>query len=144
MLAPSLGHAQNGNVPVMYKVDDEGRKWPIEQPKGFPLFANEDLGYGAPKMAGTYGFGITNFSAGCPFYLSSAGHRFVCGVLNGTQAYFEIPALHGVPISDFRKIQRVWPGVATMLGGFGYSTPYPSWLALGRRMGSSAARSPVC
>lgn len=122
---------QNGLARVETVETNDGREpgTPVGGPRGFNLFANEDLGLAGLRMTG--GFGAYAVNAGpCPFYFTVGTE--VCQPVQGQGSgffgtYFHMDLLAGVPVYEFRKIRAVHPGVSGMLPPTGYSTPYNMW-----------------
>ena len=97
---------------------------PAPARKGFDLFAFSDLAVTGLVYSGSVGsmtFGMSNYGGPC----SDAQALTACGWIseNGVanQSIFEIVFTAGAPISDFRKVRTVYPGVNAVQGSIGYA-----------------------
>ncbi len=123
-LLPALASAQQRKVPTTTTIDSvmaDGtvKKVPIQQPRGFNLFAAEDLAGGAMRMSGAFQTGVTN--QGGPIS-ENQNSTFIDGhVGNGGFLQFEMGFIAGTPPTDFRKIRAVYPGINNMAGSLGFN-----------------------
>lgn len=116
------------------KVDD-GAKPSVPLPKrsGFDLFAEEDLAQTGMRMTGTNGWSIPNVGP-CPFYYIDNVNAQTCALTAtpnqaSSESFFEIGLIAGAPISEFRKIRAIHPGINNMRPPLGYTAPYTAYLA---------------
>ena len=115
------------------KVDDgNAASQPIPRHTGFDLFAEEDLADTGMRMTGTVGWSIPNVGP-CPFYYLDNNNPQTCALLNtsvqgASESFFEIGLLGGAPISEFRKIRAVYPGINNMRPPLGYTAQYTEYL----------------
>lgn len=105
-------------------VDENNVPAPAPTRQGFDLFAFSDLavtGLVYPGSNGALTFGMTNYGGPC----SDAQALTACGWINRNgvtqQRIFEIVFTAGAPVSDFRKVRTVFPGVNNVLGSVGYA-----------------------
>jgi hypothetical protein len=105
-------------------VDENNVPSPAPARSGFDLFAFSDLavtGLVYPGSNGALTFGMTNYGGPC----SDAQALTACGWINRNgavqQRIFEIVFTAGAPISDFRKVRSVYPGVNAVQGSIGYA-----------------------
>jgi hypothetical protein len=116
------------------KVDDGARpSVALPRRSGFDLFAEEDLAQTGMRMTGTNGWSIPNVGP-CPFYYIDNTNAQTCALTNvpnrgASDSFFEIGLLAGAPISEFRKIRAIHPGINNMRPPLGYTAPYTAYLA---------------
>ena len=118
-------------VPTIAVDDGAAPALPVPRRSGFNLFAEEDLAVSGMAMTGTFGWLAPNVGP-CPWYFTF--NLEVCGFTTNqggglAQPYFEITWIAGAPISEFRKIRNVHPGVSNMRPPLGYTAPYTFYLA---------------
>jgi hypothetical protein len=114
--------------PTLVTPDGQTVEAPVSPGRsGFELFALEDQGIGGLNMTGRNGFSLYNFGGPCPVYWTSGGPQIGWCIQynNGSDMFFEMGFIGGVPPTDFRKIRAVHPAVGTMRGSFGYNVA--SW-----------------
>jgi hypothetical protein len=131
--AGSANAQQATMTPVTTMAVDDGASpsVAIQRRSGFNLFAEEDLATSGMSMTGGFGWHTPNVGP-CPWYFTF--NLEVCGFTqnqagNFAQPYFEITWIAGAPISEFRKIRNVHPGVSNMRPPLGYTAPYTFYLA---------------
>ena len=125
--AASGSAAQGGVVAPNYLIAEDGSRVPIPRQTGFNLFAEEDLAATGMKMTGGFGWYFPN-NGPCPYYALTIP-RFWCGLTTNraggiSTSYFGINLVGGAPISEFRKIRAVHPGVSDMQPPLGYTAPF--------------------
>jgi len=105
-------------------VDANGVPAPASRRTGFDLFAFSDLAVTSlvyPGSAGSLSMGMTNYGGPC----SDAQALTRCGYISrnnvAQQRVFEIVFNAGAPVSDFRKVRLVYPGVNNVQGGVQYA-----------------------
>ena len=134
--------AQNPAPRTTQIIDEAGVSVPLTRPAGFNMFAEADVAASGMRMTGTYGWQFPNVAGPCPWYYTFGSSR--CGILTNqaggtTETFFEYGFAAGVPISDFRKIRAVHPGINNMRAPLGYSVAYRFELAppVSRRWGAA-------
>jgi hypothetical protein len=126
--APDGLAAQQGSEgPVSYILTAEGQRVPLQRHRGFQLFGEADLAASGMAQTGDYGW-LANNVGPCPFYFTFDSER--CEIGPGGDPYFHIDWLAGAPISEFRKIRVLNPGISDALNlpATGYTTPFTIYL----------------
>lgn len=123
---------QQRQTPVSTIVQDDGASPGVapRRIKGFSLFGQADLAAAGMRMTGGMGAFFPNVGP-CPFYFYfNTEVCFLTQQPSGSfvQQFFEIGLLAAAPISDYRKIRAVWPGVASMQPPLGYTAPHTEYL----------------
>jgi hypothetical protein len=116
---------QRGDVPVNQILRDDGTMQQLpSRPRGFNLFAEEDLAGTSLRLTGTYRYPMINAGGICPF-ANTAGDIFntSCGQF-GSSTFFHLTVTWGIGPDDYSKIKEVYPGVQNMRPPVGYSTPW--------------------
>jgi hypothetical protein len=110
--------------------DENGNMIPLSRPRGFNMFSEADVAVAGMRMTGILGWMTANVGPVCPVYAyaSVSNNSERCGLIftdAGTnQLFFQFGFAAGVPISDYRKIRQVYPGVGAMQAPAGYSVAY--------------------
>src|SRR5881394_1830489 len=91
------------------------------RPRGFSLFAQEDLAGTSLRLSGSYRYAFINAGGLCPF-ANTSGDIFntACGSGN----FFHLTPWWGIGPSDYAKVLDAYPGVAAMKQPVGFSTPW--------------------
>ena len=94
---------------------------PSTRRNGFNLFAEEDLAGSSLRLTGDYRYVLINAGGLCPF-ANTAGDIF--NTACGDGVFFHVTPAWGIGLTDYAKIQQVWPDVSTMRAPVGFSTPW--------------------
>ena len=125
--APAVAQSGNGSDIVNFIVRDDGSAMQLSaRPRGFNLFAEEDLAGTALRTLGLMRYPFINAGGICPF-ARTGGDIFntACGTTtNDGGSFFHVNPVWAVGIEEYRKIREVWPGIAGMQSPVGYAAPW--------------------